>query len=170
MRLRDSIIGAFVALTLTSSAALAGTGFSCNLTGLAEVPPNASAGSGSCTAVMNDAGTQLSFSVAFQNLGTAYTASHFHAAATAGANSGVAFGFVGAAAGWIFSNSNKNGTLTNGVWNLTATNKANLLAGLTYVNIHTSGFPGGELRGQLLQDQSVPAKSTSWGRMKALYR
>ena len=170
MRLRDSILGALAALLLTSTAALAGTGFSCLLTGAAEVPPNASAGTGSCTAVLNDAGTQVIFSVAFQNLGTAYTASHFHAASGPTANSGVTFGFVGAAAGWVFSNSNKNGTLTDAVWNLSAAQKANLIAGLTYVNIHSSGLPGGELRGQVLQDQSVPTKNTSWGRMKELYR
>ena len=170
MRLRHSIFGALAALLLTSTAALAGTGFSCLLTGAAEVPPNASAGTGSCTAVLNDAGTQVIFSVAFQNLGTAYTASHFHAASGPTANSGVTFGFVGAAAGWVFSNSNKNGTLTDAVWNLSAAQKANLIAGLTYVNIHSSGLPGGELRGQVLQDQSVPTKNTSWGRMKELYR
>ena len=134
------------------------------------MPPNSSAATGACTAVLNDAGTQVIFSVAFQNLGTAYTASHFHAAAAPGANAGVTFGFSGVAAGWVFSNGNKDGTLTNAVWNLSATQKSNLLAGLTYVNIHTSGLPGGELRGQLLQDQSVPTKNTSWGRMKALYR
>ena len=170
MRLRHSIFGALAALLLTSTAALAGTGFSCLLTGAAEVPPNASAGTGSCTAVLNDAGTQVIFSVAFQNLGTVYTASHFHAASGPTANSGVTFGFVGAAAGWVFSNSNKNGTLTDAVWNLSAAQKANLIAGLTYVNIHSSGLPGGELRGQVLQDQSVPTKNTSWGRMKELYR
>ena len=170
MRLRHSIFGALAALLLTSTAALAGTGFSCLLTGAAEVPPNASAGTGSCTAVLNDAGTQVIFSVAFQNLGTAYTASHFHAASGPTANSGVTFGFVGAADGWVFSNGNKNGTLTDAVWNLSAAQKANLIAGLTYVNIHSSGLPGGELRGQVLQDQSVPTKNTSWGRMKELYR
>ena len=170
MRLRDSILGAFAAIMFTSTAALAGTGFSCLITGAAEVPANASSATGSCTAVLDNAGTQVIFSVAFQNLGTAYTASHFHAAAGPGVNAGVTFGFSGVAAGWVFSNSNKNGTLTNAVWNVSAAQKANLLAGLTYVNIHTSGLPGGEIRGQVIQDQSVPTRNTSWGRMKALYR
>ncbi len=170
MRLRDSILGAFAVITLTSTAALAGTGFSCLLTGASEVPPNATSATGSCTAVLNDIGTQVIFSVAFQNLGTAYAASHFHAAAAPGSNASVTFGFSGVAAGWIFTNSNKDGTLTNAVWNVSATQKTNLLAGLTYVNIHSSGLPGGEVRGQLIQDQSVPTRNTSWGRMKALYR
>ena len=170
MRLRDSILGAFAVITLTSTAALAGTGFSCLLTGSAEVPANASEATGSCTAVLNNAGTQVIFSVAFQNLGSSYTASHFHAAASSVANAGVTFGFSGVAAGWILTNANKDGTLTNAVWNLSATQKTNLLAGLTYVNILSSGLPGGEVRGQLIQDQSVPTRNTSWGRMKALYR
>lgn len=170
MRLRDSILGAFAVITLTSTAALASTGFSCFITGSEEVPANASGALGSCTAVLNNAGTQVIFSVAFQNLGSAYAASHFHAAAGPGTNAGVTFGFSGVAAGWIFTNSNMDGTLTNAVWNLTATQKTNLLAGLTYVNIHSSALPGGEIRGQVIQDQSVPTRNTSWGRMKALYR
>lgn len=170
MRLRDSILVAFAGLTLMSSSAFAATGFSCLLTGASEVPPVATPATGSCTAVLNDAGTQVTYSVSFQNLTGTYTASHFHAAAAAGANAGVTFGFIGVGAGWVFSNGNKDGVLTNGIWNLTATQKANLLAGLTYVNVHSTTFGGGEVRGQVLQDQSVPTRNTSWGRMKALYR
>ncbi len=164
MRLRDSFLGAFAAITLAATSAVAATGFSANLTGTAENPPVSTAASGAATCVLNNAGTQLQISVAFQNLTTAYSASHIHGYAAAGSNASVKFGFAS-----VLTNANRNGTF-NGVWNLTATDATNLLAGLMYVNIHSSTFPGGELRGQLIQDQSVAARNTSWGRMKALYR
>ena len=37
-----------------------------------------------------------------------------------------------------------------GVGNTVGETWANLLAGNTYVNIHTPSFPGGEIRGQLV--------------------
>lgn len=164
MRLRYSFISAFAAIALATTSAVAATGFSAILKGTSEVPPVSTAANGAATGVLNNAGTQLQLSVQFQNLTTAYTASHIHGYAGPGSNAGVRFGFA-----CVLTNSNRNGTF-NGVWNLTATDATNLLAGLTYVNIHSTTFGGGELRGQLIQDQSVSAKNTSWGRMKALYR
>ncbi|MEO5987880.1 MAG: CHRD domain-containing protein [Candidatus Eisenbacteria bacterium] len=164
MRLRDSILGAFAAITLATTPVVAATGFSAVLTGSAEVPPVSTAASGAATCVLNTAGTQLQVSVAFQNLTTAYTASHIHGYSTAGVNSSVRFGFT-----CTLTNANRDGTF-NGTWNLSATDATNLTNGLCYVNIHSTTFGGGELRGQLMQDQSVAARNTTWGRMKALYR
>lgn len=41
------------------------------------------------------------------------------------------------------------------------TQEADLLAGLWYINIHTSMFPGGEIRGQV-QAQVVPIPAAAW--------
>jgi hypothetical protein len=38
------------------------------------------------------------------------------------------------------------------------------------VNIHSIYRSGGEIRGQILADQTVPTQPTSWGRIKSLYR
>ena len=67
------------------------------------------------------------------------------------------------------SNGDLDGTF-NGVWNLTATDATNLIAGLCYVNIHSSVAGGGEIRGQLTVDNSTPNAHSTWGRIKKLYR
>ena len=167
MRLRDSILAATAALALFTSAASAATGFSANLSGAQEVPVVVTPALGSSTCVLNNAQTQLTVFVKFQNLTGTYTASHIHLPAPVGANAGVRFGFAP-----TLTNANHDGVF-NGTWNsptMTASDVSALLAGLAYVNIHSSFKPGGELRGQLLQDISVPTKSTTWGRVKSLYR
>jgi hypothetical protein len=52
---------------------------------------------------------------------------------------------------------------------LTAAQEADLNAGLNYVNVHTSVFPGGEIRGQIIRDVVGVAPST-WGAVKDLFR
>ncbi len=42
---------------------------------------------------------------------------------------------------------------SNEVWNLTATDVTDLLAGNLYINIHSTPFPAGEIRGQLVLDK-----------------
>lgn len=163
MRLRDSIL-ALAAVAALASPSQAATGFSAMLTGAQEVPPFITSATGSVTGVLNDAGTQFAFSVQFQNLDGTYSASHIHGYSAPGTNSGVRFGFSP-----TLSNGNRDGTF-NGVWNLTATDATNLLAGLCYVNIHSSVAPGGEIRGQLMVDNSTPTAQSTWGRIKKLYR
>jgi hypothetical protein len=46
---------------------------------------------------------------------------------------------------------------------------AAIAAGKAYVNIHSTMFPGGEIRG-FLTDAVVPVRNASWGRIKSLYR
>jgi hypothetical protein len=119
--------------------------------------------------VLNAAHTQLSVTCQFQDLSTAYTASHIHGPAPLGVNAGVKWGFVGAPAGWIFTNSNRDGTLTNFlVTGIVAADVTNLDNGQFYVNVHSSQNPGGEIRGQL-SSAPVPTAKTSWSRVKALF-
>jgi hypothetical protein len=172
MNVRDtrSLLLAVLALGLMSVPALAQTTYTCNLSSASEVPTNASAATGSATVILDASQTQLSVSCSFQNLVGTYTASHIHGPAAVGVNASVKWGFVGAAAGWVFTNSNHDGTLTNfAVTGLTPTDVANLNNGLMYVNVHSVTFPGGEIRGQLTQ-APTPTVRTTWGRIKALYR
>jgi hypothetical protein len=64
-------------------------------------------------------------------------------------------GFVGAGLNFFF--------LDLGPTDFPAAEVANLLAGDTYINIHTSGFPSGEIRGQLVRQliaQPIPEPET----------
>ena len=169
MRLRDIVVASACAL-LFAAPAMAQTTYTCVLSGASETPANASPATGNATVVLNAAQTQLSVSVQYQNLNAAYTASHIHGPAPLGTNASVKWGFVGAAAGWVFTAGTTSGTLTNFlVTGITPTDVANLNSGLFYVNIHSQTFPGGELRGQL-GSQPVPTARTTWKRVKALYR
>ena len=110
------------------------------LNGASEVPANASSATGNVIGTFNTTTNQLDLMVAFNGLAANATASHIHKAAV-GVNGGVVIGFSGvpAATSGSFAYS---GTLTAG-------QATDLLAGLYYVNIHNSTFPGGEIRGQL---------------------
>ena len=170
MRLATLILGAALS-TVMAGSALAQTTYTATINAAQEVPTNASVATGSATVILNAAQTQLSVSVNFANLGGTYSASHIHGPAVPGTNAGVKWGFVGVPAGWVFSNSNHNGTISNFlVTGITATDVANLNAGLFYVNLHSNTFPGGEIRGQLGVANVVPTKPTTWGRIKGLYR
>src|SRR5689334_19488978 len=112
MRLRYFVLASVLGLALTVPAA-AQTTYSCFLNSTNEVPVNVSPALGSCVAVVNAAGTQVSITCQFVGLVGTYTASHLHGPAAPGVNAGVQIGFVGLPAGWVFSNSNHDGTLTN---------------------------------------------------------
>lgn len=151
---------ALAALLATASVAFAATGFQGTLSGANEVPANASPGTGTATVVLNDAGTQIAYTVSYSGLIGTVTASHIHKAPI-GSNGSVVIGF-----------SPTTGTTSgsfNGVAAVTAAQVADLMAGLWYVNIHTTSFPGGELRAQL-EGAPTPAGKSTWGRIKKLYR
>ena len=159
MRLRHLVALIVVIAALVPAASFAGTGFSAVLNAAQEVPTNASTATGVGTCVLNDAQTQLTYTVMYTGLVANRTASHFHGPALAGVNAPVVFGI--AAAG------SPSGTIS-GVWNLTPTDVANLFAGKFYFNVHSQTYPGGEIRGQISMDVT-PTRNTSWGRIKRLF-
>ena len=142
--------------------------YQATLSGPAESPPNASPGTGSATVIIDTTANSLSVDVSFANLLTATTASHIHCcttvpfAGTAGVATqvptfvdfplGVTAGTyshifdLSAAATW-----NPAFIAANGGTPLAA--EAVLATGLSlgeaYLNIHTTQFPNGEIRGFL---------------------
>lgn len=168
MRHRYLILASVLGLALAVPA-FAQTTYSTVLTGLNEVPANPSPATGTVTAVVNAAGTQVTISASFQNLIGTYTASHLHGPATTVQNAGVQIGFVSPAAPWVFANSNHDGTLVNYIVPITATQIGYLAAGTMYANIHSSQIPGGEIRGQMALGP-VPNEKSTWARVKKLYR
>lgn len=114
-----------------------GARFVFELTGDQETPPVTTSASGSCTAVLNEAQTQLA--VECTHTVTNPTGAHIHRAPP------------GTAGPIVFPFSNPTSPI-NETWNLTPQDVQDLLAGNLYVNVHSSAHPGGEIRGQILDD------------------
>jgi len=112
--------------------------FTATINGANAVPTTSSTATGTATLTFNNV-TKI-FAVVVTYSGVTATAAHIHLGA-AGTAGGVEFGFIDPVTSPI--------NFTSGA--LTATQEADLLANLYYVNIHSSAFPGGEIRGQLIQ-------------------
>ena len=117
------------------------------LTGPQEVPSNASAGTGVCAVTLNSSETQINVSCTYQGLSSNLQAAHIHGNAAPGVNAGVLFSF-GVTGG-------ASGTFTVGPFAVTPAQVANMRAHLWYINLHSVNFPGGEIRGQVKQANTV---------------
>ncbi len=109
--------------------------------GLQTVPPTGSSGTGSGVITYDDATSELSWDISWGGLSGPVSVMHFHGPAAPGSNAGVQVNIGGI-----------SGTTspTIGSTNISAGQAADLLSDLWYINIHTSQFPGGEIRGQVL--------------------
>ncbi len=173
-------IAALACVALAGMARAELIAFTANLSGAAESPVNASPGTGSATVTIDTLSQTMAIEAVFGNLQGTTTAAHIHCCtATPGAGTGgVAtqtpsfIGFpLGVSAGnfanlydLTLASTYRAGFITaNGGTPLSAS--AALLAGLqsgsSYFNIHTTAFPGGEIRGFLtLAASPVPTPST----------
>lgn len=142
-----------------------------DLAGANEVPPVASPGAGLAVVVLDPTAQTIQINAAFFGLTSNDTAAHIHCCAPLGTNAGVATtlpAFPGFPLGVT------SGTYISPVFDLTQSliynpafitmqgglsqAEAALIAGIqnemTYLNIHTTNNPGGEIRSQL---ETVPA-------------
>ena len=155
----------FLTLTLLHALALpcmAAMVFEVHCTGDQSTPPNLSLGVADGTFTLDDGGTQMAFSLSFVGLEGTTVAAHLHRVST-GTGAPIALGLnppIGVFAGTC------TGTLTG----ITPAMVTDMLADLYYVNIHTTAFPDGEIRGGLFLRSTTPGKRTTWGRIKASYR
>jgi hypothetical protein len=134
------------------------TTFIADLSGLNEVPPNASPATGFATLNLNDQTLQMNWQLDFSGLMGPTTASHIHRA-PAGVNGPVIYPLaIG-----VFQSG------VQGVLQFNATDLPDLLNLGLYVNIHTQVFPGGEIRGQI-RAAATPVEPKTWGAIKSLYR
>ena len=108
------------------------------LDGKSEVPPNASAGTGTADIDYDAASKKLSWKLTYSGLSGPATAAHFHGPAEAGKNGGVAVAIP-----------NATSSPAEGSAMLTNAEAEDLMAGKYYVNVHTAANPGGEIRGQV---------------------
>ena len=175
MRKALNLLGAMVMLAMFFGVTKADQiTFSTTLTGAQEVPPNASPGFGNALVILDNATNMLTVNITFAGLLSTTTASHIHCCTPPGANAIVATavptfpGFpLGVMAGTYLQTfdltlaSTYNPAFITAHGGTVAGAQAAFIAGLTggqtYLNIHTSQFPGGEIRGQL---QPVPEPAT----------
>jgi hypothetical protein len=106
------------------------------LDGAQETPPNNSPATGSANIVIDTGQNTLAYTIAYTGLVAPETAAHIHGFAPRGAPAGVLFPLPA-------------GNPKAGVITYAEAQEANILAGLTYINIHSLTFPGGEIRGQI---------------------
>ena len=114
--------------------------FSAHLSGAAQVPPVRSAGSGRVDAVLDRQTRLLRWRVTYSGLSGPLVAGHFHGPAGPGSVAGVALRWPPARPSPL-----------EGRATLTPAQASDLLAGRWYASLYTAEFPGGELRGQLIE-------------------
>lgn len=146
--MNTKVLAGIVAAALCGQASAVVWTFNDPMTGLQETPPNASPGSGNIAGTYDDVTNVISYNLTFTGLLSPVSAAHFHSAApgTAGGVQIAAAGFPTGVTSGAYGNSHV----------LTASQETQIMSGLWYFNIHSSAFPGGEIRGQITL---VPAPS-----------
>ncbi len=125
--------------------------YNIGLDGNQEVPVVNTTGFGSATVTLDTVSGAVSVVGTYSNLIGTVTASHIHGLAAAGSNAGIIV--------TLTHSGGNSGTITgNGV--LTSAQVTGMLAGLTYVNVHSTFKPGGEIRGQVVP---APASLAAFG-------
>lgn len=173
-------VGIAAALACASAAQATTTVYTATLSGPAESPPNASTGTGTSTVTIDDVANTMLVEVNFSGLTGTTTASHIHATTALGftGTAGVATqlptfsGFPLGVTSGTYSNlfdlltaTTYNPSFVTANGGTVAGAESALLSaigsGRAYLNIHTTAFPGGEIRGFLV---AVPEPAT-WGMM-----
>jgi hypothetical protein len=109
--------------------------FTANLMAAQETPPNNSTAVGTATILLSPDETTARVSLNFTGLTSAETDAHIHGPAAPGVVGVILFPLPA-------------GNVSDFLISLTPTDVANLKNGQLYVNVHTTNFPNGEIRGQ----------------------
>ncbi|MCZ6767352.1 MAG: CHRD domain-containing protein [bacterium] len=150
------VLVAIGSLALSAQPALSDIVFEATLDGASNVPPiPAVSATGEAVMVLNNAQTELSYTITFTVLSSKELAAHFH-------NGGPRQ--IGPILEGLPLGSPKGG-----IWEVTPSDVVELLAGRVYINIHSEMYTGGEIRGNVVK-AVVPIHDTTWGRVKSLYR
>ena len=129
------------------------------LDGANEVPAVVTNASGFATLTLDTENGTLAaipLHLEFTGLSSTQTAAHIHQA-PAGSNGGVIIPLA-------------TGSPLDTTIALDLAQYAALVAEGLYVNVHTTTFPGGEIRGNFIITSTVATDNPTWGSMKALFR
>ncbi len=108
-----------------------------NLMGSNQVPPVSTNAKGEGEFTVDTKMNKVTFKIKFEDLSSAETGAHIHGFAAPGSNAGILFALP-------------MGSPKTGTWNYNENQEAGILAGKTYVNMHSVNFPAGEIRGQIV--------------------
>ncbi|MDP3879985.1 MAG: CHRD domain-containing protein [Dehalococcoidales bacterium] len=148
------LVTAMLALSAGTTSGMAPGTFTATLTGSGEVPPVTTMASGEATFIPSADGTQLTYTLTVSGTSD-IIASHIHLA-PAGANGPVVAGLFGGPLTGPFDGVLAQGTITAAELKGPLAGMpldalvAEIKAGNTYVNVHTSANPPGEIRGQIV--------------------
>ena len=157
-RNRLASIGVVAALALASPPAHATMLFQATLTGAQEVPAVPTPAIGFVTVLLNDAENMLTINLSFSGLLFPQIAAHIHGLAPPGVNAPVRIIPPSLPLGPLVDFDILIPYLLATLPLLTrAAFVQGMKDGLTYFNVHSTMFPGGEIRGQL---QLVPEPAT----------
>lgn len=109
--------------------------YTATLTGLQETPPNNSTATGTATLLVSPDEKTARLSLSFNGLSSAETAAHVHGPAVPGVSAPPLFDLP-------------LGQVSDFGINLTPAQVQNLKNGLVYINVHSTNFTSGEIRGQ----------------------
>lgn len=110
---------------------------------------------GTAVLTLNTAQTEVSYVVEYSGLQSTELGAHIHNGAP---------GEIGPRFQLFFPGQPKVGTWAVGPFEV-----AELNAGRVYINVHTEGYPTGEIRGNV-SFATVANDAVSWGSVKALYQ
>jgi hypothetical protein len=189
---RHPVMLTTVALMLTgvfSAAHAAIVSYTADLSGPNESPPNASPGIGTAQVDIDAVAQTMRVRVTFSGLLGTTTASHIHSptAVALTGTAGVAtttptfVGFPLSVTAGSYDNTldmtqatsyNPSFVTSSGgtIASAEAALFASIASGNAYLNIHSTVFGGGEIRGFLVPLQATPTDRSTWGRIKLLYR
>ena len=113
--------------------------FAATIDGAQETPPSGSPAMATGTFTMDTDANTLAINIIITvPPPSGEIAAHIHGFSSPGTPSGILFGLP-------------LGSPKMATWNFTQAQEPNIIAGLTYANIHSNAFPGGEIRGQVLR-------------------
>ncbi len=127
-----------------STTATAQQNFSVSLNGVQVVPMRATNGRGSCLVTLNSTETQFTVNCTYTGTTSAVVGAHIHDTGPVGVNGPIRFDF-----NYTSGTGGTSGTIGPLTFDVTPAQVADLRAKRWYANIHTTQFPGGEIRAQV---------------------
>lgn len=154
-RILFGFVLAAVAVAFTTRPADASIIWEFGLDGDQEVPPVVTSGSGTATITYDQAMRLLTWDVDY-TLDYLSTNAHFHGPASVGVNAGVTVGMTSLGPNVADTITQADLNVTSGSFvgshTLTEAQEAQLLDDHWYINIHSQGYPAGEIRGQVVPE------------------